>query len=70
MTLRGTVKNGVIVLDSDQQLPEGTAVQVQPLPEDILRPRETLMKFAGAAKVLPHDAARNHDHYLYGTPKR
>lgn len=29
-----------------------------------------LQEFAGAAKGLPSDLAANHDHYLYGTPKR
>jgi hypothetical protein len=29
-----------------------------------------LMKFAGSAKGLPKDMARNHDHYIHGTPKR
>jgi hypothetical protein len=31
---------------------------------------QKLLKFAGRAKGLPPDAARNHDHYLYGVPKR
>jgi len=31
---------------------------------------EELMKFAGKAKGLPRDLARNHDHYLNGTPKQ
>ena len=34
MTYRGTVKNGVIVLDSGAKLPDGTAVQVRPLEND------------------------------------
>jgi hypothetical protein len=29
-----------------------------------------LMKFAGVLKGLPSDLARNHDHYLYGTPRK
>jgi hypothetical protein len=29
-----------------------------------------LLRFAGAAKDLPPDAAINLDHYLYGHPKR
>ncbi|MCY3023034.1 MAG: hypothetical protein NTW87_29000 [Planctomycetota bacterium] len=29
-----------------------------------------LLRFAGTAKGLPPDMAENHDHYLYGTPKR
>ena len=31
---------------------------------------QKLLKYAGKAVGLPPDAARNHDHYLYGTPKR
>ena len=31
---------------------------------------EELRKLAGTAKGLPSDLARNHDHYLYGLPKK
>ena len=31
---------------------------------------EVLREFAGAAKGLPRDFAANHDHYLYGVPKK
>jgi hypothetical protein len=27
-------------------------------------------RFAGKAEGLPPDLAENHDHYLYGTPKK
>jgi hypothetical protein len=30
---------------------------------------EMLLKYAGVIDDLPADIARNHDHYLYGTPK-
>jgi ribosomal protein L18 len=33
-------------------------------------PASVLLKYAGKAAGLPSDASRNHDHYLYGTPKR
>jgi hypothetical protein len=29
-----------------------------------------LMKFAGVVKGLPRDMARNHDHYIHGTPRK
>jgi hypothetical protein len=29
-----------------------------------------LLKHAGKAEGLPEDLADQHDHYLYGTPKR
>ncbi len=31
---------------------------------------EALLEFAGTAEGLPPDMAENHDHYLYGVPKR
>jgi hypothetical protein len=31
---------------------------------------DVLLDFAGKAKGLPRDLSANHDHYLYGTPKR
>ncbi len=79
MICRGHVKNGVVVLDDTVTLPEGLAVQVE-LPagepeEPVLdNSRQTLgrklLKYAGKAVGLPLDAARNHDHYLYGIPKK
>jgi hypothetical protein len=77
MTLQGHVKNGTIVFDPPVLLPEGAAVQV----EVVARPAEnaspvrkrTLLErlgnVVGAIDDLPEDMARNHDHYLYGTPK-
>jgi len=78
MTLLGHVQNGVIVLDQDVPLPEGAAVEVQvivpppqPSPESELPTlAETLKDFIGVLEDLPEDAATNHDHYLYGTPKK
>ena len=31
---------------------------------------EVLREFAGTAEGLPPDFATNHDHYLYGVPKK
>lgn len=31
---------------------------------------KVLLEFAGTAEGLPPDMARNHDHYLYGTPRQ
>ena len=78
MTLHGHVQNGVIVLDKQVPLPEGAAVQVQiivpprPSAPDAELPTlaETLKDFIGVLEDLPEDAATNHDHYLYGTPKK
>jgi hypothetical protein len=78
MTYRGKIRGGVVVLDQPADLAEGTEVTIQPV-EQSEKPSppqreeslsEVLLKFAGKAQGLPPDAARNHDHYLYGTPKR
>jgi hypothetical protein len=77
MTLHGQVRGGVIVFDPPVALPEGAEVQVQVLPSPAepaaAEPQslyERLKPFVGAAKGLPVDFAAQHDHYLYGTPKR
>jgi len=76
MTLHGYIKNGQIVLERDGPLPEGAAVKIEVLDakktsgpdQETLGQR--LLKHAGKARGLPRDASRNHDHYLYGTPKK
>jgi hypothetical protein len=72
MNLSGVVVNGVIVLDNPVQLPDGTrvAVAVQELPRAASPLGEMLLRHAGKAEGLPEDSAAQHDHYLYGTPKR
>ncbi len=77
MSYEGTIQNGVVVFDDGVNLPDGTRVRVEPVvTETACAPRgeslsELLLRFAGAAgDGLPEDLARNHDHYLYGTPKR
>jgi uncharacterized lipoprotein YbaY len=79
MAHRGHVKNGVVVFDDQVSLPEGAEVRVELVRTDgeqaVLDGEQKtlgqkLMKYAGKAVGLPSDAARNHDHYLYGTPKK
>jgi hypothetical protein len=80
MTYRGQIKGGVVVLDQPVDLPEGTLVEVKEaltptdasVPQDVLDLRETLLKFAGVIDDpnLPKDLAKNHDHYLHGSPKK
>ena len=74
MTYRGKVQGGVVVLEQAASLPEGTEVTVEPVPERTAAPAgslsDSLMELAGRAKGLPPDAAKNHDHYLYGLPKK
>jgi len=85
MTVRGKIKNGKVLLDNPNALPEGTEVEVRrikprkgpvkkPKPgKRKARPRTLAERFAdviGKATGLPPDASINHDHYLYGTPKK
>ncbi len=76
MTLTGTVKNGVVVLDGGPVPPEGTKVEVvvppAPPADGTARPTlaERLLRHAGTVPDLPADLAEQHDHYIHGTPKR
>ncbi len=80
MTCRGKVKGGVVVLENPALLAEGTTVEVRPIAEgpmlataddqELQELRQTLLRWAGKAKGLPADMARNHDHYLHGRPKQ
>ena len=70
MTLEGRVENGAIVLDPPTALPDGTRVRVEIIPRAESTLFDDLGHLAGKAKHLPPDAAEQHDHYLYGTPKK
>jgi hypothetical protein len=76
MVYRGRVKNGVVVLDKDAGLPDGTEVRVEPFASDEGAAAEgpTLAEqFAdviGTVPELPADMAAQHDHYLHGARKR
>src|SRR5438105_4918193 len=71
MTYRGRVTNGQITLDQSAQLPEGAEVNVEVL-EDAEAKSSIWDKLRGIAGTVegPEDWARNHDHYIHGTPKR
>jgi hypothetical protein len=76
--IRGHVRNGVVVLDDPDALPEGTRVSVEPVSRPGKKVKAAsaptvgpaLVRLAGKAQGLPPDAARNLDHYLYGHEKR
>jgi hypothetical protein len=72
MSFPGTVQNGVVVLDAGHQLPDGTKVEVTVCDAAKQQPtlRDRLLKIAGTVDDLPVDMARNHDHYIHGTPRR
>jgi hypothetical protein len=72
MSYKGTVRNGVVVLEPPIQLPEGTPVRVEPdspLPvrDEDLDPAWRIGELAKPTGVP--DLAVNADHYLYGHPK-
>jgi hypothetical protein len=70
MELQGTVRNGLIVLDSAEPLPEGARLRVI---LETAEPKPTLsglLKYAGLLSDMPADFAEQHDHYIHGTPKR
>ncbi len=76
MTYRGYVENGRIVLNDPVTLPEGSEVEVTPVavpqedrPEEGPTWAEVFKDVIGKAEGFPADYSRNHDHYLYGTPK-
>jgi hypothetical protein len=78
MSFTGHVQDGAVVMDEPLPLPNGTAVRVDPLPEpassaESPKPKtlnERLKEFLAHSLDLPPDASVQHDHYLYGTPKR
>ncbi len=76
MSYRGTIKNGVVVLEPGASLPEGATVRVEaePVPEKETSkgqpeddPLFDMGKYAGKTGVS--DLAVNLNHYLYGHPK-
>ena len=73
MTYRGRVRNGVIILDPPANLPEGAEVEVLSADDDESSGptwAEVFKEVIGKAEGLPADSSINHDHYLYGTPKK
>jgi hypothetical protein len=72
MSFTGIIKDGVIVLPSHVQLPEGAEVEVvlrsMPPPED---PFVTAVsKTSRPRPRWPQDYALNHGHYVSGEPRK
>jgi hypothetical protein len=70
MSITATVEKDIIKLPEGVHLEDGTQVLILPQP----RVRQTLAerwaKYIGCVKDAPPDLADNHDHYLYGSPRR
>ena len=75
-TLRATFDGHVFVPDQPVELDIGQKVDVligDESSKPTVRPRQTLGEFLAQFPIdfeSPQDAAAQHDHYLYGTPKR
>ena len=76
MTYLGKVQREVVVIDGQERPADGTIVSVSVIkspqaPEPNGRTwAEVFKDVIGKAKALPADSSENHDHHLYGVPKR
>jgi hypothetical protein len=71
VSYKGTVKNGVVILPRNARLRNGTAVKVTPVADRQADDfTDMLVSVSKKVRGLPRDLAAQHDHYLYGSPKR
>lgn len=71
MSFKGKIQNGVVVLPPEVKLPEGTAVNVEPLDVPENDPFvQAVLKLAKPRPHWPKDYALNHGHYVCGEPKK
>jgi hypothetical protein len=70
MSFTAVVIKGTIILPPEVNLPDGTEVKIEPVTKPERTFGEEFREFIGCIKEGPADLADNHDHYLYGTPKR
>jgi len=75
MAIEGHIHDGAVVFDQPMPLAEGTRVRVEAVnvpneSGDGQSMLEILGDVVGAIDDAPADLAEQHDHYLYGTPKR
>ncbi len=72
MVYRGTVRNGVVEIEGDNGLPDGTRVRIEPDVEPQMEEPASDSLFDIGRRAVPigqSDLATNLDHYLYGHPK-
>jgi len=70
MVYRGCVRNGIVVLEGEVQLTEGTHVIVEPVGESVPPSEDSVYRLGDLATPTGvADLATNIDHYLYGHPK-
>ena len=73
MTLRGHVRDGMIVLDDGAQLADGVAVRIEIVPPAAEKGSKAIDPLARMGELAVEtgvtDLASNLDYYLYGHPK-
>jgi hypothetical protein len=71
MSYTGIIENGVVRLPSATGWTDGTPVRIEKIeaPQDRNELTRKLRQIAAQLDDLPADWAREHDHYLHGTPK-
>jgi hypothetical protein len=57
MTLHGSVKSGVVVLHNGDSLPDGTLVEVTPLPFEAGNPLAVIAAMEAEPRLSPEDVA-------------
>jgi hypothetical protein len=81
MTYRAKMENGKVVFEGGIKPADGVELRVDVVPAASsekpsanVRPTvaEVMKEFSGCMRGadLPKDGAQNHDHYIYGSPKR
>lgn len=72
MVYFGKVQKGKVVLNPKAALPEGMRVRVEPINPRDRKPLSVYRLYELAVKHddLPTDLAAEHDHYLYGLPRK
>ena len=71
MSITAIVEQNTIRLPPGVAWTDGTQVRVEPLAAASAPTfADRYAGFIGAVKDAPRDLAENHDHSLYGTPKR
>ena len=75
-TVKARFDGRVFIPETPVELPAGSVVEVVLPPEPVALSPPPLAALAEIAQLfpdnpnLPEDLAAQHDHYLYGTPKR
>ena len=76
-TLTATYDGRALIPTEPLDLPKGATLRLRvEAPEELNVPRQegslsdALLAFSGIMEGFPADFAKNHDHYLHGTPKR